>query len=567
MQCVKLSVTVGARLRHKYGAKLKQIEAARKAWIEANDKNDICTVHVEVDSSRAMKKYGMAPVKLVDGKAAPPDIKRAIDALWKRLKPDYLVLFGGCDIVPMFKVDNPFDDSPGDDHRLASHSDLFELQEKVPTDNPYASSLPFHASDRKSYLVPDRVIGRIPDRVGDANPAWLCRYLNTAKNWEPQPVSRYREAYAICSYQSRRAADKCMKYIARPDSKLLVSPRIKDNWTSAHHRLSARLHVIKCHGSPGTPKVYGEKSDYLPDALKTDTLRTYLKPATVVGTTCCYGAQIFSPAQAVDAKSKAVAIAEHVKPTQGGWPLASTYLRDGALGFVGPTVTAYAGDSEMMYADWIVAGYLNSILGGASIGRAFLETKQDYSRWTLQQGQAHGLMESMTLIEYVLLGDPSITPVTYQLKELGGEIILDAEERRQRRVALLAEERRQRRVVRVQMAREIRKLLPEPLRVTPTQRARAQKLFTKAQATPTMKEDIKRFKRFAIKPTAVRVERLHTTFRGPAAQNAAITCRESVEYYWSGQRVSSDGQKRICLLKAETDANGKLWRTEVIRSS
>ena len=37
-------------------------------------------------------------------------------------------------------------------------------QEKVPTDNPYASSLPFRSSDRRSYLVPDRVIGRIPDR-------------------------------------------------------------------------------------------------------------------------------------------------------------------------------------------------------------------------------------------------------------------------------------------------------------------------------------------------------------------------------------------------------------------
>ena len=321
--------------------------------------------------------------------------------------------------------------------------------------------------------------------------------------------------------------------------------------------------MIKCHGSSGTPKVYGEKADCLPDALKTDTLRTYLKSATVVGTTCCYGAQIF-PLLAANSKAQALVKELNIKP---GWSLASTYLRKGALGFVGPTATAYAGDSEMMYADWIVAGYLNSILSGASIGRAFLETKQDYSRWTLQQGQAHGVMESITLIEYVLLGDPSITPVTYQLQELGGPIILDLEERRQRRVVLLAQERQQRRVVRREMAREIRKLLPKPLLVTPTQRARAQKLFTQAQAMPTVKKDIKRFKRFAIKPTAVRVKGFHTTFRGPAAQNAAIKCRESMEYYWSGLRVSSDGQKRICLLKAETDATGNLWRTELIRSS
>jgi hypothetical protein len=259
-------------------------------------------------------------------------------------------------------------------------------------------------------------------------------------------------------------------------------------------------------------------------------------------------------------------MAQHVKPTRGGWPLASTYLRNGALGFVGATVTAYAGDSEMMYADWIVAGYLNSILGGASIGRAFLETKQDYSRWTLQQGQTHGVMESITLIEYVLLGDPSITPVTYQLRQLGGSIILDAEERRRRRIGLLAEERRQRRVVRATMAHEIRKLLPKRLPVTSAQRARAQEVFSKA--LDVAKNDIRRFKEFAIKPVAVRVENLHTTFRGhTVSQKTAIKCRESIEYYWSGQRLSNDGQKRICLLKAETDAKGKVWRTQVIRSS
>ena len=85
----------------------------------------------------------------VSGKATPRKIKRDVDDLWKRLAPDYLVLFGGADIVSMFDVVNPSHHRKGDD------------QEKVPTDNPYASSLHFLSSKRRSYVVPDRVIGRI----------------------------------------------------------------------------------------------------------------------------------------------------------------------------------------------------------------------------------------------------------------------------------------------------------------------------------------------------------------------------------------------------------------------
>jgi hypothetical protein len=536
VQIVKLSVTVGRKLECKYGrTKRNEIKAAIKDWIKADAKRGIRTVHVEVDNSVMMKKHG---VDAVLGTATAPKIKRAIDALWKRLAPDYLVLFGGDEIVPMFVVANPFDPE-GENDWLP-----FQQREKVPTDNPYASSLPFRSTDRTSYLVPDRVIGRIPDVISDSKTAWLVRYLNTASNWEPKRVDHYMKTYAISSYQWRRAAEKCMKYIARADSKLLLSPPAKDSWRSAHDRLSARLHMIKCHGSPGDPKIYGEKSNDYPYAITSDTLRTYVRPATVVATMCCYGAQIFSPADAVD--------------KTGDWPLASTYLRDGALGFVGPTVTAFCGESEMMWADWIVAAYLNGVLGGASIGRAFLESKQDYLRWLNQQGQALGTEEELTLIEYVLLGDPSITPVTYRLSKLtapGPQIALGAEELQTRRVA------------RARLAHGLRNLLPERKTVTSAKRATARKLFTRAKAATA--KDIRRFNEFAIKPSAVQVESVYTPLYTPRkAKKAAIKSRQSLQYYWSGQRVSRDGHVQICLLKAETDMKtGKLWRTAVIHSS
>jgi hypothetical protein len=320
--------------------------------------------------------------------------------------------------------------------------------------------------------------------------------------------------------------------------------------------------MIKCHGSQNDPKIYGEQNG--PDAITTQTLKTFLKSATVVGTMCCYGAQIFSPECANDritaarAKKLIPTRGRHrTKPKRGGWPLAITYLRDGALGFVGPTVTAFSGVSDMQWADWIVAAYLNSVLSGASIGRAFQESKQDYLRWLNQQGQAPGVEEEMTLIEYVLLGDPSITPVTYKVNKL----ITPAPE-----IRLGAEELQTRRVARRRLADGLRDLLPERKCVTSAKRASARKLFNKLRLHATA-EDVRKFKEFKIKPSTVYVERVSTPLHD-AAGSRKIRSRQSLQYYWSGERVYNERLKRICLLKAETDPRtGKLRRTELIRSS
>ena len=75
-------------------------------WIEADAKRGIQTVHVHVDDPKEMNDLGVAPVL---GEATPEKIKQAIDDLWNKLTPtpDYLVLFGGDDIVPMFPGPQP----------------------------------------------------------------------------------------------------------------------------------------------------------------------------------------------------------------------------------------------------------------------------------------------------------------------------------------------------------------------------------------------------------------------------------------------------------------------------
>jgi hypothetical protein len=48
---------------------------------------------------------------------------------------------------------------------------------------------------------------------------------------------------------------------------------------------------------------------------------------------------------------------------------------------------AWVGRSEMGPADWLVAAYLKNVLEGASIGRAFLASKQDYHSYYATGGK------------------------------------------------------------------------------------------------------------------------------------------------------------------------------------
>jgi hypothetical protein len=544
METVKLSVTVNRRLRRKYSATaLNTINAAIKKWIAADASRGIRTVHVALDDAKSMKLLG---VSAISGTGTAGKIKKTIDKLWARLNPDYLVLFGGNDIIPMFVVANPSYDPGGDDDA------------KVPTDSPYASSSPFRASNLKSYLIPDRVVGRIPDMMSDGDPAWLVDYLTTAASWALQPASVYADTYDICCDEWKGAGAACTQYIGAPASSLLISPPTTDQSANAQGQLSARLHMIKCHGAQLDPKFYGQKESNYPEALRSVTLKPRLKPNTLAAAMCCYGAQVYSPD-------------DPAATDPGEWPLASTYLRNGGLGFAGSTMIAWVGVSQMMCADWIVAGYLKGVLGGASLGRAFLESKQDYIRWINQQGYAPDIADEKTMIEFVLLGDPSIHPVgKTPAAPAGGATITLAKQP----LGPASQERRQRRVVRAQMAVQIRGMLPTRAPAKRAALARTKKVFAAAKAMMD-KNFVKAFKEFGISPAKARVEELSTILRTPTAaagakfprgRALARQTRQSFAYYWSGRRVR-DTHKQIRLVKVETDPKGNVLRTAVIHSS
>jgi hypothetical protein len=516
------------RFEAKYQDRLarKQIDTARQEWISADAGRRIQTVHIAVDDPEEMKVWGVPPVS---GEATPEKIKKAIDQLWEKVTPtpDYLVLFGGHDLVPMFEVTNPTDLWREDDDQT------------LLTDNPYASSKDFRRSDQKSYLIPERAIGRIPDMLSDPDPAWFVDYLKNASKWKSRDPSFYKNPYVICTAEAKNAGKDCVQQaFAKPTLPLFTSPPTSDISTPARDRLSARLHMIKCHGDVGDTAFWGYRlSNEDKPAMTSATLRAFLKPSTVVASMCCFGAQIFSPS---DPKAK----------SPGEWPVASTYLRKGALGFVGSTMKAWVGLTDMSGADWIVTDYLRRVLEGASIGRAFLESKQDNPGYHYTRGRVQGIQEEKTVIEYVLLGDPSIHPVSSSPDSAN---------------LLAVQERRQRRSSRALVAAGIRDLLPTRSPATSDEEALAPQVF----ASKLAQDAIKNLSLFGIEETAARVQRVDSRFPdspATATDPNLIKRRRSLEYYWRGQRDRGD-HKQLCLLKVETDRKGNPWRTSVMYTS
>jgi hypothetical protein len=547
MQSIKLSVTVRGRLASKYSAAdLRTIDAAVRKWITADAARGIRTVHVAVDDRRQMQEHG-AGAATVKGTATALQVKRAVDALWSRLSPDYLVLFGAPDVVPYFVVSNPSFNVDGDDEKT------------TPTDNPYACSAPYARARRASYLVPDRVVGRIPDMVKDGDPAWFLAYLETATKWASRPRSDYDGAYAICCDEWKDAGRDCMEYIGEPRDRLMISPPVDDDTAAARTRLKARAHMIKCHGAGMDPMFYGQKGeDFFPEALRSETLKTRVAPACLPAAMCCFGAQVYWPDDPRASR-------------RGQWPIASTYLRMGALGFAGSTMVAWVGPGEMMCADWIAAGYLKGVLGGASLGRAMLEAKQDFVRWVQQQGRAPDLAEEKTLVEFVLLGDPSIHPVAAAPAAVPRARGAAGPALAARPSTLALQERRQRRMVRADLAVSMRVALPMRTAVHATA-ARAQQLFRTVEAL--LGKDVAQY---GLKAQETEVQKVQTRIAvGVPATRAAAgigrvraaigSMRDSYEYYWTG-RKEHDGLRTIRLVKVEADAAGNVLRTAVRHSA
>src|SRR5262249_1248228 len=153
-------------------------------------------VFVALDVGATMKRL-RAP--RVTDPASTDENKAAIDGVWRRLRPDYLVLLGSVDVIPHQRLINPVHD--GDDD---PDEDPF-----VPSDLPYACDAP-HSLDATQFIGPTRVVGRLPDLTGARDPDYLLAVLSQAAGWESRPRSEYARYFAVSAWVWRRSTARTL---------------------------------------------------------------------------------------------------------------------------------------------------------------------------------------------------------------------------------------------------------------------------------------------------------------------------------------------------------------------
>jgi len=362
----KIIVTHEGAMRKKYGRRWPTIKAAVKKLITADKRRGITSTLVPLDSAR----FGRMRART----GAAATFKDAIDhAYGLYRKSDYIAILGGPDIVPHQDLINPL---TGDDRKD---------DPVVPSDLPYACDTP-PSDDVSTFLGPSRVVGRIPDLPNDRDPALLLALLARATRWEPASTAG-SDYFGLSTYMWRRSTSRSLKALFGRKASPRLSPHDGPQWTAAE--LLPPWHFINCHGAPIDTRFYGQKKRSYPIAHDASLLPRKIARGTVVTAECCYGGQLFDPAMAT------------------GPGIAVTYLREGAIGFMGSTTVAYGPATRNNYADLLCRFFLQSARKGATLGRALLEARQRF----VKEAAPINPVDLKTVAQFLLLGDPSVRAV------------------------------------------------------------------------------------------------------------------------------------------------------------
>jgi Peptidase family C25 len=365
----KVIVTNLGVLRRKYGRRLRTIRRAINRLIAADKRRGLHTRLVALDAAGPMKRL-RAPV--VQDALDPQQNKAAIDAVYRKLTPHYLMILGAPDVVPYQDVQNPVYDGKEDPDPCACG------------DLPYACDAPYSRKPQ-DFIAPTRVVGRLPDVNGASDPAYLAQLLTTAASWQPGVYSAY---FGISTRTWQRSSSKNVRLLFGESKDLAMAPPNGPKWTAA--QLQRPVHFINCHGAPADFRFYGEKGNNQPVSHDARLLGGRIGVGSVAAVECCYGTELYDP--------------QHANGHAG---IANVYLESGAYAFVGSTTIAYGPSTTNNDADLVCQFFLRRMLDGASLGRAFLEARQEFAQRTPELDPVN----LKTLAQFTLLGDPSIQPV------------------------------------------------------------------------------------------------------------------------------------------------------------
>lgn len=386
---VKIILTSKKKLVSKYGTNFSKVEKHFTDLVEADRKRDLDTRIIYIDHAASARQAGIATVTAITRQSC----KRAVDDIYKKIAPAYLVIFGAPDIIPFQELTNSVPYDPlGDDDRM------------VPSDLPYACDAPY-GPQINAFTGPGRVIGRIPDINGKADMKYLDTVFQSIINFKPLKEAKYLPYFSVTADVWKASTKQGLDNIFGNSTKLKISPPAAISYKAS--TLKPLMHFYNCHGAPADAKFYGEKdvAEEMPVAMESTDLKNKISFGTVVAAECCYGAELYNPANEGNRKL----------------PMANTYFANEAIAFVGSSNIAYGLAEGQSSADLVAEYFLKQVLAGASTGRAFLEARQQF----LSSSSPLDPYEMKTIAQFYLLGDPSLQPVAKEADEVGRESVVN----------------------------------------------------------------------------------------------------------------------------------------------
>lgn len=330
-----------------------------------------------VDDRGSMSGLGVTPLKRITAAS----VKGVLDAMRERAsgrsKPPLSVLIlGGHEVIPYFKLANPAFDSDGE----------------VLSDNPYGSR-PGALSSEKC-LLPDVPVGRMPDGEGRGLDLLTAQLALAARAGGP-PESRRR---ALDNRDGRQLAytaavwQKASREVAKGlgwEGALKVSPplthlSVKKGWFEGKTHLYFNL-----HGSDREPYWFGQQANTYPTALSPRNVTNLCGGPNVVVTEACYGA---------------------IEAGRGSeTSMALAFLSAGALCFLGSTCVAYGAlVPPVSEADLIALHFFRNLHNGMTYGKALVNARAQLAALAVSRQGYLDEDDRKTLLEFVLFGDPTL---------------------------------------------------------------------------------------------------------------------------------------------------------------
>ena len=323
---------------------IRPLEKAINEYIKARTNYQTLFLYYDMPN-----KYRIKPV----GKNAEA-IRNYISDVEKRTETvDFLLLVGGDEVIPFFRLGNPCEDA----------------DERVLSDNPYSSR-------DDNYIVPERSCSRIPD---NGSAGFLMMQFAKSK-------AVHGESFGLTARVWRRASENVYRPIGNP-KELKTSPPVTSDKFNKRWLCKKDYLYFNVHGSKITANWYGQQGGAYPVAMDPSNIEN---ASGIVASEACYGAYI-------------------IKKTEKD-AISLRFLNEReVLGFCGSTTIAYGpATPPSSEADLFVKYFFEYLERGLTMGESFKNAKLDFARKALRR---HGFLDDddqKTLLQFVLYGDPTL---------------------------------------------------------------------------------------------------------------------------------------------------------------